>query len=199
MDIDQVFISIYRGVQWVIVAIIVAVIVLMLVRLALNYADLNPFNRSVLFVRRFSDPLINPIRRAIINFGFAPNVAPLVTILVTILVGWFALLLAESILLITVRGIFVGVQRGAFVRVIGSILYGVLDVYGLLIFIRIIFSWGGVGYGNRIMRFLINATDPLLLPLRRMLPPLGPFDLSPIIAFIIIWLFKAAIAGTLLS
>jgi YggT family protein len=48
------------------------------------------------------------------------------------------------------------------------------------------------------MRFLVNATDPLLLPLRRIIPPLGMVDISPIVAFIILWLFQAAIAGTLL-
>jgi len=196
-SIDFVFNSAFSVVQWAIVGVIIAVILLMLVRLALNYADLNPFNRSVLMVRRFSDPFINPVRRAIINFGFAPNIAPLVTILVTILVGWFALRLAASVLGM-LRGVFISLQTGAFVAAIGWVLYGVLDVYALLIFIRIIFAWGGVSYSNRVMRFLVNATDPLLLPLRRMLPPLGPFDLSPIVAFIIIWLFKAAIAGTLL-
>jgi YggT family protein len=48
------------------------------------------------------------------------------------------------------------------------------------------------------MRFLVNATEPLLGPLRRMIPPVGTFDISPIIAFVILWLFQAAIAGTLL-
>ncbi len=198
LDINEIFVSIFSVVRMVIVALIIVVILLMLVRLALNYADLNPFNRSVLFVRRFSDPLINPVRRAIINFGFSPNIAPLVTILITILLGWFALQLAESVIG-TIAGIFISVQSGAVVAAIGWVLYGVLDVYALLIFIRIIFSWGAVSYTNRLMRFLINATDPLLVPLRRMMPALGPFDLSPIIAFILIWLFKAAIAGTLLT
>jgi YggT family protein len=48
------------------------------------------------------------------------------------------------------------------------------------------------------MRFLINTTEPLLGPLRRTVPPVGMFDISPIVAFIILWLFQAAIAGTLL-
>jgi uncharacterized protein YggT (Ycf19 family) len=34
--------------------------------------------------------------------------------------------------------------------------------------------------------------------LRRVIPPLGRIDISPIIAFLILWLFQAAIAGTLL-
>jgi YggT family protein len=63
---------------------------------------------------------------------------------------------------------------------------------------RIIFSWGMVSYANRVMRFLVDTTEPLLGPLRRTIPPLGRLDISPIIAFLILWLFQTAIAGTLL-
>jgi YggT family protein len=48
------------------------------------------------------------------------------------------------------------------------------------------------------MRFLFDVTEPLLGPLRRIIPPLGWIDISPIVAFIILWLFQAAIAGTLI-
>ena len=90
--------AIYLLIQYLVVAAVVAVIVLMLARFALNYADLNPFSGPVLFVRRLTDPLVNPVRRSLLQFGFGPNVAPLVTILLAILCGWFAMLLTESIL-----------------------------------------------------------------------------------------------------
>jgi YggT family protein len=48
------------------------------------------------------------------------------------------------------------------------------------------------------MRFLVDTTEPFLGPLRRVIPPLGRMDISPLIAFLILWLFQAAIAGTLL-
>jgi len=51
---------------------------------------------------------------------------------------------------------------------------------------------------NRVMRFLFRTTEPLLGPLRRMVPQVGMFDISPFLAFIIIWVLQAAIAGTLL-
>ncbi|HEY8226792.1 MAG TPA: YggT family protein, partial [Pyrinomonadaceae bacterium] len=73
-----------------------------------------------------------------------------------------------------------------------------ISIYILLIFIRIIFSWGMVSYSNRLMRFLVDTTEPLLGPLRRIIPPLGMMDISPIIAFLILWLFQQAINGTLL-
>ena len=134
------------------------------------------------------------------GFGIQPNGAPLFVILLTILLGYFVLMLAASVLN-TAAGVVLSLSSGqanGIVAFFGYLLYGLLSLYGLLIVIRIVFSWGQVSYGNRVMRFLVNATDPILLPLRRMIPPLGMFDLSPLVAFLLIWLFQGAIAMTLL-
>jgi YggT family protein len=64
---------------------------------------------------------------------------------------------------------------------------------------RIVFGWARLSYRNRLMRFLVDTTEPLLGPLRRMIPPLGMFDISPLVAGLIIWLFRTAVAVTLLS
>ena len=190
----------FQFIWYLVVAVIVSVIVLMIVRFVLNYADLNPFSRPVILVRRLTDPLVSPVRRALAGFGIQPNGAPLVVVLLAILLGYFVLMLTASVL-DTVAGIALStgsMSAGGAVALIGYVLYGVLSLYALLIMIRIIFSWGQVSYANRVMRFLVNATDPLLVPLRRMIPPLGMFDISPIVAFIVIWLFQAAIRMTLL-
>jgi YggT family protein len=188
---------IFLVVMYAVWTIIVVTIVLMLLRLLMTYIDVNPFTWPAMTVRRLSDPLVNPVRRALMGFGVDQKYAPLITILLVILVGWFSVQLAATILN-TAAGVWYAAERKAFVALIGYILYGLLAFYTLLIFIRIIFSWGMVSYGNRVMRFLVNATDPLLVPLRRVIPPLGMMDISPIVAFIILWLFQAAVAGTLL-
>jgi YggT family protein len=198
MQLDQAFLSVYLFIQYLVIAAVLVVVALMLVRLALNYADLNPFSRPVIYVRRLSDPLLNPVRRSLLQFGFGPNITPLVVILITILLGWFVLQLARSILS-TVAGVVDALQHARVVAVVGYLLYGFLDLYMLLIVIRIIFSWGGVSYANRVMRFLVRATDPLLVPLRGMIPPLGVFDISPLVALLILWLLKIAVAAVLLS
>ena len=188
---------IYFGISWAIITVILGAIVLVLLRLITNYADLNPFGWFALTIRRHTDPLVTPVRRALVGFGVDPKYAPLITILIAILLGWFGLQLVAS-LANTVAGVLLSVQQLAIVAIIGYVLYGLLAVYILLIFIRIVFSWVMLSYSNRLMRFLVNATEPLLDPLRRIIPPLGMFDISPIVAFIILWLFQAAIAGTLL-
>jgi YggT family protein len=184
-------------INWIVIAIIVVVIALMITRLIADAMDLNPFGWMSRTIRRLTDGIVIPVRGGLRGFGVDPKYAPLVVILLVVLLGFFVLQLVGTIAT-TVLGILTSLQTGAPVAVLGFILYGLLSLYILLIMIRIIFSWGRLGYTNRIMRFLIDVTEPLLGPLRRVIPPLGMFDISPIVAFLILWLFQAAVAGTLL-
>lgn len=183
--------------SWAVKAIIVGVILLMVLRLITDAMDLNPFTWTSRTIRRLTDGLVMPVRGGLRNFGMDPKFAPLVAILLAILLGFFILQLVATIFT-TIAGVLDSTQQGAIVAVLGFILYGLISIYILLIIIRIVFSWGMVSYTNRVMRFLVDATEPLLGPLRRMIPPLGWIDISPIVAFLILWLFQAAIAGTLL-
>ncbi|HYH85668.1 MAG TPA: YggT family protein [Pyrinomonadaceae bacterium] len=192
--------ALFQFTWYLVVAVIVAMIALMLLRFILNYADLNPFSRPVILVRRLTDRFVNPVRRSLMSMGIQANGAPLVVVLLTILVGAFVWMLVSGLLNMIagcVHSLTSG-RAGGIVALLGYVLYGMLALYSLLIMIRIIFSWGRLDFHNRVMRFLMNATDPVLVPLRQMIPPLGMFDISPIVAFLIIWLFQGAIALTLL-
>ena len=62
-----------------------------------------------------------------------------------------------------------------------------IGVYVLLILAYIILSWVRLPYSvwlNRVQRFLYDVVDPYLRLFRRVLPPLGPLDLSPMVAVI---------------
>ena len=177
--------------------IIVAVIVLMIVRLIADAMDLNPFAWTSRTVRRLSDGFVIPVRAGLRGFGVDPKFAPLVVILIVILLGFFVLQLVTTIAM-TVAGVIVSLQEGALFSALGFILHGLLSIYILLIIIRIVFSWGAIDYTNRVMRFLVDVTEPLLVPLRRMIPPHGWMYISPLVAILILWLFQAAVQGTLL-
>src|SRR4029453_15225051 len=146
---------IYLFATWVVMAIIVGTILLVLLRLLANYVDINPFTWSALTIRRLTDPLIIPVRRALVGFSVDPKYAPLVTILIAILLGWFGLQLLAS-LANTIAGVLFSLQELAIVAIIGYVLYGLLAVYTLLVFIRIVFSWVMFSHSNRLMRFLVN-------------------------------------------
>jgi YggT family protein len=188
---------IYWFISWALITAIAVIIVLIILRLIANQADLNPFGWSSITIRRLTDPVIGPVRRTLARMTVDPKYAPLVAILAAILLGWFALQLVSGIAN-TLAGILVSLDARSVIAMMGYLLYGLLGLYSLLIFIRIILSWGMVGYSNRLMRFLVNATEPLLGPLRRVVPTVGVFDISPIVAFVVVWLLQAAVAGTLL-
>ncbi|HMB19280.1 MAG TPA: YggT family protein [Gaiellaceae bacterium] len=64
-------------------------------------------------------------------------------------------------------------------------------VYVLLIFAYVLMSWIRLPYSiwlSRIQRFLYDVCDPYLRLFRRILPPLGPLDLSPMIAVIVLFI-----------
>lgn len=177
--------------------VIIAVIGLMLIRLITDAMDLNPFAWTSRTTRRLTDVFVMPVRGSLRQVGMDPKFAPLVVILVVIVVGYFLGQLL-GIVIVTIGGVWTSVQRGAVITAVGYIIYGLLSLYLILIIARIVFSWGQVSYHNRIMRFLVNTTEPLLGPLRRMLPPLGWIDISPIVAGLIIWFLLSAVSGTLL-
>ena len=187
----------FQFLQWMVIAAIIAVIALMIIRLIITAADPNPFNWISRTSRRLSDPFVTPVRGGLMRATVDPKFAPLVVILITVLLGWFFLALCGEVAG-TLGGMIVSIKRGDAISGLGFILYGAISLYMLLIFIRIVFSWGMLTYRNRVMRFLIDVTEPLLGPLRRIIPPLGMMDISPIFAFLILWLLKMAVQGTLI-
>lgn len=192
----DIFDAINQFVFYAIAGVIIVVIALMLARLILNKADLNPFSRPVIMVRRWTDPLVNPVRRPLVQMGISPNVTPLVVILVAILLGYFATVFITTVLG-TVEGLLRSVREGRPIAVVGHVVYGALAMYSLMIFVRIIMSWG-VSPHNRLLHFLIRATEPVLAPFRRIIPPIGFMDISPIVVFFLLDLLQRAVAATLL-
>jgi YggT family protein len=197
INLMQIFSLLSRIVWCAVVAVIIAVIVLMLLRALVNRADMNPFGWLPLAVRRWSDPLVNPVRRGLARAGLDPKYAPLVAALIAILLGYFGLQLFGTVLF-TIQGLILSTMAGAPVRVLGFVILGVLALYTLFIFMRIVFAWG-MSSVNPVLRFLVRVTEPVLLPFRRLIPPVGMFDISPIIVLFLLDLLQRAVAGTLLA
>jgi YggT family protein len=181
--------------RYAVVTIITAVIALMILRLIVIYADLNPFSWLALSVRKWSDPLVMPVRSKLLGLGFDPKFAPLITILIAVVVGWLTLKLVSNVLG-TIALIVMSIMSGNIVALMGSILFGALALMSLFIIARIIFSWGA-SYHNPIMRFLFSVTEPVLGPFRRLIPTVGMFDISPIIVLLLLQLLQEAVLGTM--
>jgi YggT family protein len=62
-------------------------------------------------------------------------------------------------------------------------------LFEVALFARVILSWFPLQPGGamaKVNRFLVRITDPVLEPVRRMLPRMGMFDLSPILVFLVL-------------
>ncbi|HEV8688271.1 MAG TPA: YggT family protein [Gaiellaceae bacterium] len=75
-----------------------------------------------------------------------------------------------------------------------------IGVYILVILVYIITSWIRLPYSpwlNRIQRFLYDVCDPYLRLFRRIVPALGPLDLSPMLAVIVLLVFQQLVSSIL--
>lgn len=66
-------------------------------------------------------------------------------------------------------------------------LANLLTIYGYIIIARALISWINPNPYNPLIRIIYAITDPVLVPIRRLLPDMGGLDISPFIALVIIW------------
>ncbi|MDQ3802083.1 MAG: YggT family protein [Acidobacteriota bacterium] len=169
-------------------------IALLVLRLIFNYSDPNPFGKIGRFsyqLKKRTDRFVYPAARLLASFGVDTRLAPLVTILISAMLAYFAVQIIGNTFFI-IDGLTAGVAAGNIKWIIGFILYAVLSVYVLLIFIRFISSWF-VFTRNTFFGFVKKATDPVLLPFQRLIPPIGMFDISAMVVLILIQLLQIAV------
>ena len=82
-------------------------------------------------------------------------------------------------------------------------MFSILDIAGhvisalmMLIVVSSILSWFTPDPRNPIVRLVNSIVEPLLHPIRAILPNLGPMDLSPMVAIGILWLLQNLLRGS---
>ena len=130
----------------------------------------NPFSQ---FVVKATQPIVAPMRRVIPSMG-SIDTASLVLALVVVLVKMLVLTLIA----------------GAGIDIATLLLFSVVSVLknaGVLLFwmllIRAVLSWSNQG-NNPIIMIMSQLTDPILAPIRRVIPAIGGLDLSVLVLFI---------------
>ncbi len=152
---------------------------------------LNPFGRPARLLRDLTDPLVKPIERRVLRAGGNPQSAPLW------LIGGA---LAAGILAVTAADWVAGEATQVMAAVDGgarSIAWLIADwAFNILMFaliVRVLGSWVGIGQYNRWMRPFYLMTEWLLAPLRRILPPIGMMDFSPLVAWFLLSILRRAV------
>ncbi len=73
------------------------------------------------------------------------------------------------------------------------------EVYSFILLARVLTSWVQVDPYNPIIRILHQLTEPLLAPIRRLLPQTGMMDFSPIVAFVVITIAERIVVALMVS
>ena len=74
---------------------------------------------------------------------------------------------------------------------------GAFTLLMIAIFVRVIASWFGIGPYRPWMRPVVALTDWLIDPIRRILPPLGMIDFSPMVAWLVLYVLRGFVLGLL--
>ncbi len=159
----------------------------MLLRLIFNYSDPNPFGKVGRFgfkIRKFTEKWVYPAARFFAMYRVDTRLAPLLTIFIGLVLTYFFTQIIGNTFFV-IDGLTAGVLGGNPKVIIGFILYGLLSVLVLFIFIRFIASWF-VFTRKTFLAFVMRVTDPIMLPVQRLIPPIGMFDISAMIVLLLI-------------
>ncbi|HJS52540.1 MAG TPA: YggT family protein [Pyrinomonadaceae bacterium] len=169
-------------------------LLLMILRLIFSYADPNPFGTVGRFgfrIRKLTEKWVYPAARFLANFRVDTRLAPLVSIFVALVFTFFASQIIGNLFFV-IDGLTAGVATGNPKMVIGFILYGLLSLLVLFIFIRFLSQWF-VFARNTFLAFVMRVTDPIMLPVQKLIPPIGMFDISAMIVLIAIFLLQSIV------
>lgn len=163
---------------------------------AVSHRHLSPFSPLARFGRRLGAPMIKPLETRLLRSGGNPSGAPYMLFWVALLGGLALLGIVEWLI-----GIVLSLMASASAGPRGIIFFVVNLLFSslmLALFIRVIASWFGVSPYSRPMRIVYGLTDWLIDPLRRVVPPFGMIDVTPLVAYLVLvlarWIVLRALA-----
>jgi YggT family protein len=186
--------NVYPIVWYVLTLAFLIFAALLVLRLIFNYTDPNPFGKIGRFsyhLKKRTDRFVYPAARFLASFRVDTRLAPLVTLLIAGVLTYFGLQIIGNTFFV-IDGITTGIIKGNVKAFIGFVLYGLLSVLVLFIFIRFISQWF-VFTRNTFLGFVMRVTNPILLPVQKLIPPVGMFDISAMLVLILIGLLQSLV------
>ena len=164
--------------------------VLVLLRFLLQLVRADFYNPISQFAVKVTSPILNPMRRVIPGWG-GVDVSSLILILALQLIQLVAIILMLGYPIPNV-GLIVAWSA---VGILGLL----LNFFFWAIIIQVVLSWVAPQSNNPVVGLLYQITEPVMAPARKLLPPMGGMDFSPIIVFMLIQLAKIMVVGTLVQ
>ena len=153
-------------------------LILVLVRFLMQVSRADYYNPICQVVVRLTDPAIKPFNKVlprILGIDFA-------TLIVALLIQVVAISL---VMLLTDNLIFHPTYIGWALVGLASM---ILDIYFFALIAMVIASWIAPYSNHPAMSLIIQLTDPICTPARKLLPPMGGLDFSIILVFVVITL-----------
>jgi YggT family protein len=149
---------------------------------------ISPFSALARVFRRVVDPMVMPVERRIVRAGGSPVSAPWWT-LVAVVIGGILLIVGLQFVRDIIVSAIRSTSRGTrgFYDLLVSWTFGVLQ---LALIVRIIASWIHISPYSRWVRWSYPLTEWLLRPLRSVIPPFGMIDVTPIVAYFVLYLLE---------
>ncbi len=161
---------------------------------AVRTRKLSPFSPLARFVRERIDPwLIAPMERRLLRAGGTPYAAPWWA-LAAVVIGGLLLLSGLGFLRDNIAMLAYAWQGGALLVVLVRWTFGILQI---ALFARVISSWVGGSPYSKWWRWSFVLTEPILAPLRRVVPTIGMFDITIIVAYFGLQLLESVIVSAI--
>lgn len=153
--------------------------------LQLTRADFyNPLSQAIV---KLTNPALRPLRRYIPAIGQVDTSSVLLMVVLQAVNIW---------LIGALFGARLGLP-GMVVVTVGELLSKLVYLYIFAIIIQAVASWVAPGSYNPVLNLIGALIDPLLRPIRRILPNLGGLDLSPLVAIVLLQLVLMLVVAPL--
>jgi YggT family protein len=151
---------------------------------AVRTRKISPFNAIARFCRSTVDPIIAPLERRVVRAGGTPAGAPLWALAAVVIGGILLLTMLDVVRLEVVRSIIAS-QEGA-AGIFHLLVSWTFTILKAAIIVAVISSWLPISPYSKWVSWSHRLSEPILAPLRRVVPILGGLDITPIIAYILI-------------
>jgi YggT family protein len=151
----------------------------------------NLFGPLARFSRSRIDPILEPIERKVVTAGGNPVSAPLWA-LAAVVIGGILLISVLDFIRAEVMGFAFAAQSGAS-GIFKLFVAWTFDFIRIAILVRVVSSWLPVSPYSKWIRWAYVVSEPILKPLRQIIPSLGPIDITPIIAYFLIGFIQGAV------
>ena len=156
---------------------------------AVRTRKISPFNAVARFCRSTVDPIIAPIERRVVRAGGSPASAALWALVAVVIGGILLLTLLDIIRLEVVRSIIASQEGTA--GIFHLLVSWTFTILKAALVVRVISSWLPISPYSAWVRWSYQLSEPILQPLRRVVPVLGGLDITPIIAYILLGLIES--------